>query len=59
MGNYLTSFHSLTHLGINNIRATGVLNKIGYANALSLGSNSCKKKERSHFEQRTSSKKPV
>ena len=27
MDNYLTSFHLLTHLGVNNIRATRVLNK--------------------------------
>ena len=27
--------------------------KIGYANPLSLGTNSCKKKERSHFEHRS------
>ena len=27
MDNYLTSFRLLTHLGVNNIRATGVLNK--------------------------------
>ena len=29
----------------------------GYANSLSLGTNSCKKKEGGHFEQRISSKK--
>ena len=27
MDNYFTSFYLLTHLGVNNIRATGVLNK--------------------------------
>ena len=27
MGNYFTSFGLLTHLGVNNIWATGVLNK--------------------------------
>ena len=27
MDNYFTSFRLLTHLGVNNIRATGVLNK--------------------------------
>ena len=30
--------------------------KIGYANALSLGTNSCEKKERDHFEQRGAGK---
>ena len=42
MDNYFTYFHLITHLGVNNIRATGVLNK-NYANALSLGTNSLKK----------------
>ena len=36
--------------------AKSVLNN---ANALSLGTNNCKKKERSHFEQRISSKNCV
>ena len=40
--NYFTSFRQLPHLGVNNIRATI---KIGYANALSLGTNSCKKRK--------------
>ena len=40
MDNYFTSFRLLT----NNIRATRVFNKIGYANALSLRANICKKK---------------
>ena len=57
MDNYFTYFRLITHLGVNNIRATGVLNK-NYANALSLGTNSLKK-ERGHFEQRTSNKKAV
>ena len=42
MNNYFTYFRLLTHLGVNNIRATRVL--IGYVNALSLGTNSCKKR---------------
>ena len=41
-------------LWVNNILATCVLKK---ANALSLGTNSFSKKERDHFEQRTSRKK--
>ena len=42
MDNYFPSFRLLTHLGVNNIQAKGVRNKTGYANALSLGTNSCK-----------------
>ena len=54
MDNCLTSFRLLNHLGVNNTRATGVLNKIGDANALALKTNSCKKKkERDHTEQRS------
>ena len=54
MDNCLTSFRLLNHLGVNNTRATAVLNKIGYANALALKTNSCKKKkERDHTEQRS------
>ena len=40
--NYFASFRLLTHLGVDNIWAT----KIGYANALSLGTNSRKKKKK-------------
>ena len=43
MDNYFTSFRLLTHLGVNNIRALVCTTKIGYPNALSLGTNSCKK----------------
>ena len=50
MDNYFTPFRLLTHVAVNNIRRTGVLNKKGYANALSLRTNSCKKRERSHFK---------
>ena len=57
--NYFTFFHLLTHLGGNNIRATGVVNKNRLLKFLSFGTNSCKKKERGHFEQRTLSKKAV
>ena len=58
MGNYFTSFRLLIHIGVNNIRETGVLNKNRLANALSFG-DSCKRKERGHFEQQILSKKPV
>ena len=43
MDNYLTFFHLLTHLEINNIEQHVCSAKIGYANALSLGTNSWKK----------------
>ena len=36
----LTSFYLLTHIQVNNIRVRGT--KIGYANTLSSGRNSCK-----------------
>ena len=48
MDNYFTFFRLLTHLGVNNIGATGLLNK---------NRNSCKEKKLSDFEQRTPSKK--
>ena len=45
MDNYFTSFRLLTHLEVNNIRTTGVLNKNRLRKcALSLGTNSCKKR---------------
>ena len=59
--NYFTFFCLLTHLGVNNIRATRVLNK----NTLSLrkctitGDKQLPEKECGHFEQRTSTKKAV
>ena len=54
--NYFTFARLPTTFGVNNIRATVVL---GNANSLSLGTNGYMKKERGHFEQRTSSKKVV
>ena len=50
MDNWFRSFRLLTHLGVNNIRTTDVFEqqvcstKIGYANTLTLGANSCKKR---------------
>ena len=44
--NYLISFRLLTHLGVNNIRATR-------------GDKKLQKEERGHFKQRTSSKEAV
>ena len=46
MDNYFTSFCLLTHLGVNNLWAIGVLKKIGQENALSLRTNSSKKKKK-------------
>ena len=46
MDNYFTSFLLITYLGGNNIRAQHVCStKIDYANALSLETNSCKKRK--------------
>ena len=60
MGNYFTSFRLLTHLDLTTYEQHLCSTKIGYANALSLGTNSCKKKKKlGHFEQRTSNKKAV
>ena len=44
MNNYFTYFCLLTHLGVTNIFATGGINKNGYGNSLSLGTNSRKKR---------------
>ena len=57
--NYFTSFHLLTHLGVNNIWTTGVLNKNGLRKCNIIGRSNFKQKERGHVEQRTSSKKAV
>ena len=59
MDNYFKSFRLLTHLGVNNILATGVLNKNRLRKCNIIGNRQLQKKERGHFEQRTSSKKVV
>ena len=59
MDNYFTSFCLLTHVGVNNIRATGAVNKQRLRNCTNTGDKQLQKKERGHFEQRTSSKKAV
>ena len=59
MDNYFTSFRLITHLGVNNIRATRVLNKNRLRKCTIIGNKQLQKKERGHFEQRTSSKKAV
>ena len=59
MDNYFISFHLLTHLGVNNIRAIRVLNKNRLRKWTIIGNKQLQKKERANFEQRTSSKKAV
>ena len=59
MDYYFTYFSLITHLGVNNIRATGVLNKNRLRKCTIIGDKQLKKKERGHFEQRTSNKKAV
>ena len=59
MDNYFTSFRLLTHLGVNNIRATRVLNKNRLRKCTIIGDKQMQKKERGHFEKRTSNKKAV
>ena len=58
MDNYFTSFCQLTRFRVNNIRATGVLNKNRLRRCI-IEDKHLQKKERGHFEQRTSSKKAM
>ena len=51
MNNYFTSFRLLTHLGVNKIRATIVLNKNRSSNGTIIAANSYKKKGHGHYEQ--------
>ena len=54
MDNCLTSFRLLNHLGVNNIRATGVLKKNRLRKCTSTEDKQLqKKKERDHTEQRS------
>ena len=57
MDNYFTSFRQLTHLRVNNIRATLVLNKNRRSKCTIIGEQQLQKKERDDFEQLTSNKK--
>ena len=59
MDTYFTSFRLLTHLGVNNIRATRVLIKNRLSKSTIAEDKQLQKKERGHFEQCTSSKKAV
>ena len=53
MDNYFTSFCLLTHLGVNNIRVRGVLNKNRLHKYTIIGDKQLQKRERDHFEQRS------
>ena len=59
MDSYFTSFCLLTHLEVNNVGATCLLNKNRLRKCTIAGKKQLQKKERGHFEQRTSSKKVV
>ena len=59
MDNYFASFRLVTHLGINNIRAKGLLNKNSLSKCTIIGDKQPQEKERDHFEQRISSEKAV
>ena len=59
MDNYFTFFRLLTHIGVNNIRATRVLSKNRLRKCTIIGDKQLQKKELGHFEQRTFSKKAV
>ena len=59
MDNYFSYFRLLSHLGVNNILATGVLNKNSLHKCTIIGNKQLYWKERGHFEQHTSSKKAM
>ena len=60
MDNYFTFFRlCLPNFDLTTFEQNVCSTKTTYGNALSLGINSCKKRERGHFEQSTSSKKAV
>ena len=54
--NYFTSFVSLPTLEVTAFEQQVCSTKTSYVNVLSVGANSCKKKELANFEQRTSNK---
>ena len=59
MDNYFTFFCLLTHVGVNSIQATRLLNKNRLRKCTIIGEKQLQKKECDHFEQRTSSEKAV
>ena len=56
MGNYFTTFHLLTHPGVNNIQATVLLNKYRFHKSAIAVDKLLQKKEHVYFEQRQSGK---
>ena len=59
MNNYFTSFRLFSHLGYNNMRATGMLNKNRLRKCTITGDKQLIKKEHGHFEKRKSRKKAM
>ena len=57
--NYFTTFRLLTFLGVNNTRATGVLNKKRLRKCTFIGDKQRQKKELGYSEQCISTKKAV
>ena len=53
MDDYFTSLRLLSHFGVNNIPATGVLNKNRLCKCTVTGDKQLQKKERDNFEQRS------
>ena len=49
MDNYFTSFRLLTHVGVNNIRATSVLKKNRFSKCTVIGDKQLQKKEPKRF----------
>ena len=59
MDNYLTSFRLLTLLGVNNMRATRVLNKTRLRKCAVIGDKQLQKKKRGHYKHSPLSKEVV
>ena len=53
MDNYFSSFRLLTHIGVNNIRATGFFNKNRLRRCTIIGDKQLQKEERGHLVQRS------
>ena len=51
--NCFTSFRLFIHFGVNNIRATVILNKNRLRKCTIIGKKQLQRKERGHFEQRS------
>ena len=57
MNNYFISFHLLKYLGVNNIRATGVLNKNRLRKCTIIGNKQLQKNERGNLNTAHQAKK--